>query len=316
MLNTRLAAAADGLDRWLLAGVLVAAAFGTLVAGPARHAATNGGISIALAILVFTTGFLLDPASVRLTRPAMGRAALTVLASTLALPALAWLASRAVTEPALRRGVLAAGIAPAEVASVALAGLAGGLAALTALVLAGSVLITVLTAGPILDLLGAPATVSAATLLSQLALIVAAPLLAGMGLRALTGNRPRPEAAARVAGTLALLVLLWQVGGQVNATASYARVGLALLGYLAAAAVLGRVLAIRLPTAQRVALSLPVGMRDFAIAAGIATTAYGPRAAAPLAAYGVLVLLYGAGYAHFATRTPHNRAARSSRSAQ
>jgi hypothetical protein len=34
-------------------------------------------------------------------------------------------------------------------------------------------------------------------------------------------------------------------------------------------------------------------MRDFAVAAGIATAAFGAAAAAPLGAYGVLVLLTG-----------------------
>lgn len=40
-------------------------------------------------------------------------------------------------------------------------------------------------------------------------------------------------------------------------------------------------------------MMLPVTMRDFAVAAGIATTAYGAAAAAPLGIYGVLVLLAG-----------------------
>jgi hypothetical protein len=38
-------------------------------------------------------------------------------------------------------------------------------------------------------------------------------------------------------------------------------------------------------------------MRDFAIAAGIATAAFGPAAAAPLGIYGILVLLFGAAVA-------------------
>jgi hypothetical protein len=38
---------------------------------------------------------------------------------------------------------------------------------------------------------------------------------------------------------------------------------------------------------------LPVALRDFAVAAGIAAAAFGPAAAAPLGAYGVLVLLAG-----------------------
>ena len=42
-----------------------------------------------------------------------------------------------------------------------------------------------------------------------------------------------------------------------------------------------------------VSLLLTTSMRDFAIAAGIATTAFGPAAAAPLGLYGILVLVWG-----------------------
>ena len=51
---------------------------------------------------------------------------------------------------------------------------------------------------------------------------------------------------------------------------------------------------IGLPRPGATAVVLPVAMRDFAVAAGIATAAFGPAAAAPLGAYGVLVLLLGA----------------------
>jgi hypothetical protein len=45
-------------------------------------------------------------------------------------------------------------------------------------------------------------------------------------------------------------------------------------------------------------------MRDFAVAAGIAAAAFGPAAAAPLGAYGVLVLLAGSLAAIIARRRP------------
>ena len=40
-------------------------------------------------------------------------------------------------------------------------------------------------------------------------------------------------------------------------------------------------------------------MRDFAIAAGLATAAFGPDAAAPLGLYGIAVLVWGTGAAGF-----------------
>ncbi len=39
---------------------------------------------------------------------------------------------------------------------------------------------------------------------------------------------------------------------------------------------------------------LPTAMRDFAVAAGIAASAFGAAAAAPLGIYGVMVLVFGA----------------------
>jgi hypothetical protein len=55
--------------------------------------------------------------------------AFVLAVTTVTLPAFAWLASQLVSSPVLRGGILAAGVAPAEVASVALTGLAGSQAA-------------------------------------------------------------------------------------------------------------------------------------------------------------------------------------------
>ena len=56
---------------------------------------------------------------------------------------------------------------------------------------------------------------------------------------------------------------------------------------------LGWLLAIGAPARQRTAIFLPTAMRDFAVAAGIATSAFGAPAAAPLGIYGILVLVFG-----------------------
>jgi hypothetical protein len=75
---------------------------------------------------------------------------------------------------------------------------------------------------------------------------------------------------------------------------TYLRAGLALLLFLGASTLTGALLTRGPPPAVRTSLLLPVAMRDFAIAAGIAAHAFGPPAAAPLALYGVLVLILGA----------------------
>jgi hypothetical protein len=43
-------------------------------------------------------------------------------------------------------------------------------------------------------------------------------------------------------------------------------------------------------------------MRDFAVAAGIAASAFGAAAAAPLGIYGLLVLIFGSAAAYLARR--------------
>ncbi|HEX4396319.1 MAG TPA: hypothetical protein VH136_01665, partial [Trebonia sp.] len=54
-----------------------------------------------------------------------------------------------------------------------------------------------------------------------------------------------------------------------------------------------RLLGLHAPRPVLAALLLTTSMRDFAIAAGLATAAFGPAAAAPLGLYGILVLVWG-----------------------
>jgi predicted Na+-dependent transporter len=115
--------------------------------------------------------------------------------------------------------------------------------------------------------------------------------------------RGREQPLARVIGTLSLLVLLWQVASQIQVRASEAGIVLALVVYLAGAAGLGVVLAHGAPPERRTAIVLTTGMRDFAVAAGIAASAFGAAAAAPLGIYGLLVLIFGSAAAYGAGRT-------------
>lgn len=289
-----LAGLGDALDRFLLPLVLIVAAVGVAFPGPGRRADAGGAILVTLAVLVFSTGASMTFSEIAAVRASARRLVLVLVVTTLTLPVLAWLASQLVTGPALRGGVLAAGVAPAEVASVALTGLAGGEAAVAAGLLAVSTLLTVVLAGPILGLLGARSSVSQLGLLVTLALVVALPLLAGSAMRSADPFRGREQPAVRVLGTASLLVLLWEVASQLHVAASDVGMLLALLGYLAGGAALGWVLAIGAPARQPTAIVLPTAMRDFGVAAGIAVSAFGTAAAAPLGIYGLLVLIFGA----------------------
>lgn len=296
------AAAAGLAERFLLLLVLVVAAAGVALPGPGRAASAGGGINAALAVLVFGTGLSLRLADLAAVRTAWRRVAVALAVSTVVLPALAWAASRLIGDPVLRSGMQTVGVAPAEVATVALCVLAGGEAAVSAVILAASTLVTVLAAGPVLALAGATATVPAAALLGTLLLVVALPLAAGIGLRAVWAPGARAGAAVRIGAVGALLVLLWQVASQIRLEAGYLRVIAALAAFLAGSALLGGLLSARLPAGRGVAVLLPVALRDFAVAAGIAATAFGPAAAAPLGVYGVFVLVAGAVISQLAGR--------------
>jgi predicted Na+-dependent transporter len=284
---------ADALERFLLPLVVLAAAAGIAWPAAGRHLDAGSAILITLAVLVFCTGASMTFGDIGALRTASGRLVLVLAASTVALPAFAWLASHLVSGATLRGGVLAAGVAPTEVASVALTGLAGGEAALAAGLLVASTVVTVLFAGPILGLLGAHSVTSQLGLLVTLALVVALPLLAGSALRTLDPLGGRDQPAVRALGTVSLLVLLWEVASELRLAASDARMLAALVLYLACGAGLGGLLGTGAPAARRTAILLPTAMRDFAVAAGIAASAFGAPAAAPLGIYGVLVLVFG-----------------------
>jgi predicted Na+-dependent transporter len=284
---------ADAAERFLLPLVVLAAAVGIAFPGPGRRLDAANGILAALAVLVFCTGASMTFTDIAAVRTASRRLVFVLAVTTVALPGFAWLASRLVSGVALRGGVLAAGVAPTEVASVALTGLAGGEAALAAGLLVGSTAVTVLLAGPILGLLGAHSTTSQLGLLATLALVVALPLLAGSATRTLDPLGGREQPALRILGLVSLLVLLWEVASELHLSVGDARMVAALLVYLACAAGLGWLLGTNVTPARRTAVFLPTAMRDFAVAAGIAASAFGAPAAAPLGVYGILVLVFG-----------------------
>jgi predicted Na+-dependent transporter len=284
---------ADTLDRFLLPLVLISAALGMSFPGPGRRADAAGVILVTLAVLVFCTGAGMTFSEIGAIRTAGRRLAVVLPVTTVALPVLAWLASHLVSGAALRGGILAAGVAPAEVASVALTGLAGGEPVLAAGLLTTSTVLTVLLAGPILSIAGAHSAASQLGLLFTLALVVALPLIAGSAMRSLDPFSGRDQPITRVLGTASLLVLLWEVASQIHLSASDARILLALLAFLAGGVILGWLLAIGASPGQRTAIVLPTAMRDFAVAAGIATSAFGAAASAPLGIYGLLVLIFG-----------------------
>jgi predicted Na+-dependent transporter len=200
---------------------------------------------------------------------------------------------------------MAMGLAPCEIASVATTAMAGGEAAVSAGVLIGSTVLTVVAAGPVLTLeagQGPQAGVRPGHIIAGLALVVAAPLAAGLALRACAPwLAPRagarlPAWAGRAASATALAAvaaLVALIAAEVHLSARYLGVALAMVAFLAGSALVGRLAGGRARRPAAIAVLLTTSMRDFAIAAGLASAAFGPAAAAPLGLYGVLVMVWG-----------------------
>ncbi len=294
--------------RRLLAGypellaVLAAAVVGLTVQPPLAWTASHQGINILLAVLVFATAVTIEPAALRRLTSAWPRLLAALAAGVIVLPALSWAVSQTVAAGPLRDGIMTIGLAPCEIASVATTALAAGDAALSAGVLIGSTVITVAAAGPILALEAGHASVHPGRIIGNLALIVALPLAGGIALRARSSLIARAEYAATTTAVVAVAALVALIAAEVHLSARYLVVALALLIFLAGSALTGWLLGAGTGRPAAAAMLLTTSMRDFAIAAALATSAFGTAAAAPLGLYGILVLVWGTAVAGFLRR--------------
>ncbi len=291
MMSSRVRLLAAGYPE--LIAVLAAAVLGLTVQPPLAWLAARQGISILLAALVFATAVTIEPAALRRLTQTWRPLLAALAAGITVLPALSWAVSRIAAAGSLRDGIMTIGLAPCEIASVATTAMAGGDAALSAGVLIGSTVTAVAAAGPILTLEAGHADVHPGHIIASLALIVALPLAAGILLRSRAPLGARAGRAATTTATLTVAALVALIAAEVRLSARYLAVAAALILFLAASALAGRLLGAGTRRPAAPALLLTTSMRDFAIAAGLATAAFGPAAAAPLGLYGILVLVWG-----------------------
>lgn len=277
--------------------VLVAATIGLTVQRPLVWSTSRNGINYLLVVLVFSTAVTIDPAALRRAIASWRPLGLTLIVGATVLPALSWLASRMVSAGSLRDGVMCVGLVPCEIASVATTAMAKGEAALSAGVLIGSTIVTVGIAGPILAFEAGNASVHPGHIIVNLLLVVALPFVIGLATRAAWPLGDRAERIAFGVATVSVAALVALIAAEIHFTEGYIAVAGALLVFLAASIVIGRLVGWSLPRPVSSSILLTTSMRDFAIAAGLATAAFGASAAAPLGLYGVLVLLWGTGAA-------------------
>jgi BASS family bile acid:Na+ symporter len=282
-----------------LAIVAVMAAIGLTYQQPLAWSVRHQGIDVFLVILVFFTALTIEPRALRDLPAAWRRLSVALVAGITVLPALSWLAAHLITAGHLRDGVTTIGLAPCEIASIATTAMAGGDAALAGGLLLGSTLLSVALAGPILAVEVSGVTLDPWHILVNLLCIVAIPLGAGVAVRGLCPVPQRAIGISSTISTLSVAVLVALVASQVHFTGAYLLVLAAIVVFLAASTSLGLLLGRgSKPDAVR-ALLLTTSMRDFAIAAGLATAAFGAAAAAPLGLYGIIVLVWGTGGAGF-----------------
>ena len=116
-LSTRIAKVIAGYHELLL--VVLAAVIGLVAHAPLRWIGARHGIDVTLMILVFSSVVTVSAGALDRLRSSRGRIVLTLLAGATVLPALAWAASHVVSAGPLRLGIMALGLAPCEIASIA-----------------------------------------------------------------------------------------------------------------------------------------------------------------------------------------------------
>ena len=284
---------------WELMIVAAAAVLGLTVQSPLVQLDRHQGIDILLVILVFSTAVGIEPRSLRRLPASWRLLTLALVVGVTVLPALSWLASHLVTSGPLREGVTTMGLAPCEIASIATTAMAGGDVGLAGGMLIGSTVLTVTVAGPILDIETSGSSIRPAHIIVNLLVVVALPLAVGVSVRALTPVPRRGERMASTVSVLSVAALVALVAAEVHLSSRYLAVVAAISTFVVASAVVGRLLGLKSRRPAMEAVLLTTSMRDFAIAAALASAAFGPAAAAPLGVYGITVLVWGTGSAGF-----------------
>jgi bile acid:Na+ symporter, BASS family len=257
---------------------------------------------LVLAALVLFTSLGIQPAQLLGLRRRAGALTALVVVPFVLLAPLAWLVSL-LFSGAVSHGVLALGVSSTEVAAVGLVAIAGGSTVLALGVLTGSLVVTAL-AGPLLlgALAGADADVEAGELVGRFSLVVLVPLAVGLLIRASSPALDRAESELAGLATLAVVVLVYAAmsgageGGELLEAAAAS--GL----FLAAAAVVVAGWVALTPVELRATGALVIELRDFAVAAALASQAFGPSAATVSGVYGVLMLLLGTAATHWLPR--------------
>ncbi len=278
---------------WLADHVAPAAALAVPLALAAPSKTLANRSDLLLAALVLFTAMGIDPRRLLELRDRPMVLLGLSIGPLLLLTGVAWLLSRSFTGSA-RDGVLSLGLASSEVASVGLIALAGGDAVLALGVLTGSLIVSAVI-GPLLAgvLAHTAGHAGGLHLLGRFALVVLAPLAGGLALRGARPSVARAASALNGLSALTVCVLLYAALSAVSGGGQLVQDAIGSVAFMIAAGALAFLATRVLSDLDQAAVGLTTWLRDFAVAAALASQAFGSRAASVAGIYGALMLLGG-----------------------
>lgn len=251
---------------------------------------------VLLAALVLATALGIPAAELARLRDHLRAVVFLSLVPLVVLAALAWALGRPFSS-GIRDGLLACGLSSSEVAAVGLVSLAGADATIALGAVTGSLVLAALVGPVAVGLLASGAGhAETAALLGRFALVVLAPLVAGVALRSLPRLGRRLAAVDTERDGVSALVVAALVYAALSGTRGAHDLGSAVLAgaaFLVVSAALGELWRRRVAGAASTPGALTIAMRDFAVAAALAQQAFGASAGAVPGVYGVLMLVAG-----------------------
>jgi BASS family bile acid:Na+ symporter len=287
------------VEEYLLGWILLSAAVG--IAVPEVAVVTDAS-TVILAVMIGSISLTLSTDEFRAIDR---RTLLLVLGGHVAMPFLAFGIARGIgLSPELTVGFVVLGAVTPELVTPVMTELADGDTALstTALVVIGIGSVGFIPA--VVGLLAGGVDVPTRPIVEQLLVAVVAPMVVAVGVRAWRPDRVGKYDAYYPAVSALMVILI--IGGVTAANAAIVRSNLPVLASVAVAAVslnlvgygIGYILGSWGTRSTRIAATLSVGMRDFAVAAALVIAAGLPTIASlPAVAFGIVEMVTSAGLA-------------------
>jgi BASS family bile acid:Na+ symporter len=259
-----------------------------------------------LAALVLATALGISGSDLLALRRHAGAVATLSVAPLVVLAVAAWALGQ-LFDQSTRDGLLAVGLSSSEVASVGLAALAGADATIALGAVTGSLVLSALL-GPVAIgwLAGHAGHGGSAHLLVRFALVVILPLIVGVAIRSMRAAATWLSVRDAERDGIAAVIVAVLVYAALSGTQGARGLGAALIASLAFLIVSAGLAAVWQRVTRQDATAVPgamaIAMRDFAVAAALASQAFGNRAAAVPGVYGVVMLLAGSGFVTLRTR--------------